>query len=73
MSLVVGEEFEGECKETCWNEILEKTKKFSKNVSYPSEWALKSFVSQSFRSNFFCTPSYSQTPQYRDTNGISDT
>lgn len=39
MSLVVGEEFEGECKETCWNEILEKTKKFSKNVSYPSEWA----------------------------------
>ena len=36
MSLVVGEEFEGECKETCWNKILEKTKKLKKNVSYPS-------------------------------------
>ena len=36
MSLVVGEEFEGECKETYWNKILEKTKKLKKNVSYPS-------------------------------------
>ena len=39
MSLAVGEEIERECKETCCNEILEKTKKLKKNVSYPSEWA----------------------------------
>ena len=35
MSLVVGEEFEGECKETCWNKILEKTKKLKKKCFIP--------------------------------------
>ena len=55
MSLVVGEEFEGECKETCWNEILEKTKKIKKKmfhtpvnglkkVSYPSHFVVTFFV-----------------------------
>ena len=34
MSLVVGEEFEGECKETCWNE-LGKNKKIKKKCFIP--------------------------------------